>query len=276
MPAMPVTDDHWSGLPMLACNMDPGRYFIDVVTPMLVIRDELGTRVEVLNYGERRVAFRQAPLRFDLFDAGLQMHALSDRLATKSLVVALPRDWMPFDEGSAEGRVRLRSRFQFNDVGLRRLVWRLSMHHRSGAPLGDLYNRAVSRTIVDRIVHLQLAADARNPDNVGLRPEAGRIVQTLIDGSLQDPPTVAAMAAEVGLGLGRFVREFKVTFEATPHQYVRSRRLMRARELLQTTDAPLATVALETGFASQAHFSTVFRVATGVTPSHYRRKSKLL
>jgi AraC family transcriptional regulator len=32
----------------------------------------------------------------------------------------------------------------------------------------------------------------------------------------------------------------------------------------------LTTVALETGFASHAHFSTVFRAALGVTPSSYR------
>src|SRR5439155_11671810 len=137
--------------------------------------------------------------------------------------------------------------------------------------LGHSYSGAVSRTIVDRVVRLQLERDARHPDRVGLRPEARRLVEALIDDSLQEPPSPAALAAKVGMGLGRFLREFKVTFAATPHQYIQQRRLARARDMLRSTDASLSTVALETGFASHSHFATAFRAATGVTPSSYRR-----
>jgi len=270
---MPLTDEHWSGLPLLMCNMDPGVYRLDVQTPVLITRDDLGTQVEVLNDGPRRIAFRQAPLRFDLFPAGLVMDAVSDRPATKSLVVALPPEWMPPDDGVTDGQIHLRPRFQFVDVELRRLVWRLTTHHRSGEPLGHSYNGAVSRTLVDRIVRLQLALDARHPDSVGLKPEARRVVETLIDDSLQEPPSAAALAAKVGMGLGRFLREFKATFAATPHQYVQQRRLLRARDLLCGTDASLSTVALETGYASHSHFATAFRAATGMTPSDFRRSS---
>jgi AraC family transcriptional regulator len=271
MPALPLTDERWSGLPLLACNMDPGLYRLDVQTPVLITRDDVGTNVEVLNQGERRIAFRQAALRFDLFTSGLAMNAVSDRKATKSLVVALPPEWMPADHTGPDGRIALRPSYQFTDLALRRLVWRLTTHHRRGEPLGHSYNRAVSRSIVDRMVRLQLALDARHPDSVGLKLEARHVVETLIDASLPEPPTVAALAAKVGMGLVRFVREFKVTYGATPHQYIRQRRLLRARELLRSTDASLSAVALETGFASHAHFSTVFRAATGVTPSNYRR-----
>ena len=271
MPALPITDEHWSGLPLLMCNMDPGVYRLDVNTPMLVTRDDLGTQVEVLNSVERRVAFRQAPLRFDLFSAGLVMDAVSDRPATKSLVVALPAEWMPRDDGAPDGQIRLRARFQFSDLELRRLVWRLTTHHRGGEPLGQSYNGAVSRTLVDRIVRLQLALDARHPDSVGLAAEARRLVEDVIDAHLQEPPSAAVLAARVGMGLGRFLREFKVSFAATPHQYIQQRRLQRAREMLHSTDAALSTVALETGFASHSHFATAFRAATGMTPSHYRR-----
>ena len=247
--------------------MDPGLYRLDVDTPLLITRDDPGTQVEVLNDNPRRIAFRQAPLRFDLFSSGLVMDARSDRPATKSLVVALPPEWMPPDDG----QIRLRPRFQFADVELRRLVWRLTTHHRCGEPLGRSYNGAVSRTLVDRIVRLQLAHEARHPDSVGLEPEARCVVEALIDESLQEPPSTAALAARVGIGLGRFLRQFKVTFASTPHQYIQQRRLQRARELLRSTDASLSTVALETGFASHSHFATAFRAATGTTPSDYRR-----
>jgi AraC family transcriptional regulator len=271
MPATPITDEHWSGLPLLQCNMDPGIYRLDVQTPVLITRDDPGTQVEVLNDGSRRVAFRQAPLRFDLFAAGLVMDAVSDRPATKSLVVALPPEWMPRDDGATDGQIHLHARYQFVDAELRRLVWRLTTHHRGGEPLGQAYNGAVSRMLVDRIVRLQLAHDARHPDSVGLAPEARRVVEALIDAQLQEPPSAAALAAKVGIGLGRFLREFKVTFAATPHQYIQQRRLQQACALLRSTDASLSTVALETGFASHSHFATVFRAALGMTPRDYRR-----
>lgn len=272
MPATPLTDAHWTGLPLLQCHMDPGLYRLDVDTPVLITRDDPGTQVEVLNDGSRRIAFRQAPARFDLFPAGLVMNAVSDRPAIKSLVVALPDEWMPpADDGVSGGQTRLRARYQFADATLRGLVWRLTTHHRSGEPLGQAYNGAVSRMLVERIVRLQLAADACRPDSVGLEPEARRLVEALIDECLQEPLSAAALAHRVGIGLQRFMRAFKATFAATPHQYLQQRRLQRARELLRGTDASLSTVALETGFASHSHFATVFRAATGTTPSHYRR-----
>ncbi len=269
MPATPLTDERWSGLPLLQCNMDPGLYRLHVGVPTLITRYDVGTKVELFSDNGAHL-FRQAPLRFDLFSVGQSMNAVSDRKATKSFVVALPPEWMPADESAADGKIGLRPRLQFADLELQRLVWGLFTHHRNGEPLGHSHSGEVSRTIVDRVVRLQLAADASLPDRVGLKPEARRLVEELIDATLQEPPSAAALAAKVGMGVNRFLREFKVTFEATPHQYIQQRRLARALELLRCTDASLTTVALETGFANHAHFSTVFRAVLSITPSSYR------
>jgi AraC family transcriptional regulator len=265
MPAAPLTDARWSGLPLLECNMDPGVYRLNVDAPVLITRCDVGTQVEVHDEAGEHPVFRQAPLRFDLFSTGSSMDAVSDRPGTKSLVVALPPEWVPADAG------RLRARYQFSDVELQRLVWGLSKHHRDGEPLGSDYSAELSRVIVDRVVRQQLAAP---PGRDGLQPEARRFVEALIDRTLQEPPSAGALAARTGIGVNRFVREFKATFGATPHQYVQARRMARALELLQNTDASLTTVALETGFASHAHFSTVFRANFDITPSAYRRAAR--
>lgn len=270
MPASPLTDARWPGLPLLQCNMDPGLYRLEVDTPVLIVREEPGLIVEVPNREGRCVRFRQAPRRFDLFARGVQMNAVSDRPATLSLVVALPPEWIPLGHDGPGEQFQLRSKIQFADHELQRLVWRLTTHHRGGEPLGSAYSRAVSRTLVDRVVRLQLADDARHPGALGLDEEARTLVQALVDANLQEPPSVAALAARVGMGMTRFVQAFRTSFEATPHQYVQRRRLARARQLLRATDAPLTAIALETGFASHAHFTTVFRAATGTTPSRYR------
>ena len=36
-----------------------------------------------------------------------------------------------------------------------------------------------------------------------------------------------------------------------------------------------STIALQCGFADQSHFTTAFRMATGVTPAMFRREAKL-
>src|SRR5262245_8570039 len=132
--------------------MDPGLYRLHVDPPVLITRCDVGTSVEVEDETGAHSPFRQAPLRFDLFSTGSSMDAVSDRPATKSLVVALPPAWL-----AADGGIHLSARYQFTDVELQRLVWGLSRHHRDGEPFGQDYSRAVSDAIVDRVVRGQLA-----------------------------------------------------------------------------------------------------------------------
>jgi AraC family transcriptional regulator len=56
----------------------------------------------------------------------------------------------------------------------------------------------------------------------------------------------------------------------TPHAYVMRQRLLRAQELIASTDLPLIDIAAETGFADQSHFSRRFHQMTGVSPRTYR------
>ena len=57
----------------------------------------------------------------------------------------------------------------------------------------------------------------------------------------------------------------------SPHRYVLQRRLDHAKMLLAAGTLPLAEVALTCGFSSQAHFSSSFKQATGMSPSYFAR-----
>ncbi|WP_147465755.1 helix-turn-helix transcriptional regulator, partial [Pseudomonas syringae] len=67
-----------------------------------------------------------------------------------------------------------------------------------------------------------------------------------------------------------FARMFRESFGLPPHQYLLSRRIEQARQLLRSTGKPLGEIALACGFASASHFSNRFRQATGATPGEYR------
>lgn len=59
------------------------------------------------------------------------------------------------------------------------------------------------------------------------------------------------------------------------HKYVLHRRLIRATELLATTQQPLGEISANLGFNSVSHFSSFFRQVTGTTPAQYRKNCAL-
>jgi AraC family transcriptional regulator len=85
--------------------------------------------------------------------------------------------------------------------------------------------------------------------------------------NLAGRPTLEQMAAVVHLSPYRFARQFKAATGLAPHQYVISRRVERAQDLLRTDSGlGLAEVAFRSGFANQSHFCFHFKRIVGVTP----------
>ncbi|WP_296100930.1 AraC family transcriptional regulator [uncultured Agrobacterium sp.] len=77
------------------------------------------------------------------------------------------------------------------------------------------------------------------------------------------------LAAMAGLSRAHLIRAFRREFHITPHAYLTDIRIRRARHLLREGESP-ASVALECGFADQAHFARHFKARTGVTPGQFR------
>ncbi|WP_390881483.1 helix-turn-helix domain-containing protein [Thalassoroseus pseudoceratinae] len=86
-----------------------------------------------------------------------------------------------------------------------------------------------------------------------------------IEVNIDSPLTVADLASLVGRSQFHFSRLFKASTGTSPHKYVISRRVERARELL-LAGRSIVDVALATGFSSQSHLSHHIRRAFGCTP----------
>jgi AraC family transcriptional regulator len=109
-----------------------------------------------------------------------------------------------------------------------------------------------------------------------LPPGRLRAVVEYIEEHLGGGPSLAQLAAVVGLNPYHFARQFKAATGLPPHQYVIGRRVERARHLMQAgTDLSLAEVALSAGFSDQSHFCRHFKRLVGVTPGQFRTPARI-
>ena len=104
------------------------------------------------------------------------------------------------------------------------------------------------------------------------RPSTRHLLRAkdLVDARYSDPLDVATLAGVAHLSEAHFIREFRRAFGETPHQYLLTRRLERAAELLRNTDHSVSDVCLTVGLRSLGSFTTSFRRVYGKTPTEYR------
>jgi AraC family transcriptional regulator len=107
------------------------------------------------------------------------------------------------------------------------------------------------------------------------RLDEARLTRLLlfIDENLEGGFTVAQMARAIGMGVHSFARALRLATGRTPHEFVQDHRVQLAKGMLRERQKSLAEIALRLGFASQSHFTAVFRRSTRVTPNVYRRES---
>jgi len=111
-------------------------------------------------------------------------------------------------------------------------------------------------------------------ERLDIPPHRLRAALEYIEAHLCEDVSLAAIAAAANLSTFRFARGFRKVTGQAPHQYVIGRRLERARDLLRTTDEPIAEVARRVGFATQSHFTAVFSKRCGLPPRRYRECSR--
>jgi len=88
-----------------------------------------------------------------------------------------------------------------------------------------------------------------------------------------DELTLDALAKKIGMSRSNLAARFKETVGQTPMKYLSEWQLLQARNLLESTDKPIAIIAEESGYRSEAAFSRAFKMFLGTPPSVVRRKS---
>jgi transcriptional regulator GlxA family with amidase domain len=90
--------------------------------------------------------------------------------------------------------------------------------------------------------------------------------------NLDAPHTVPELARLAMMSERTFARRFVAETGTTPHKWLVQQRVLRARELLESTDLPVESVASHSGFGSAALLRTHFQTVVGTSPQRYRRE----
>jgi len=96
------------------------------------------------------------------------------------------------------------------------------------------------------------------------------MIQRYVLANLTGDLTNAELASAANMSARNFSRVFTREAKVTPAEFVERARVDAARVMLESTAAPLKTVAYECGFRDAQHMRNVFNRRLGVTPQQFR------
>ncbi|MFW0783332.1 AraC family transcriptional regulator [Gordonia sp. CPCC 206044] len=103
-------------------------------------------------------------------------------------------------------------------------------------------------------------------------PVVGQALR-LLHNTIDQPWTVGALAAQVGVSRAVMARRFTELVGEPPMAYLTNWRLSVAADLLVDETRSLASVARQVGYSSPFAFSTAFKRHRGVAPTAFRRRT---
>ena len=134
------------------------------------------------------------------------------------------------------------------------------------------YATSLCTAMIAHLIHGYAAQPAGGPVyRGGLSLHRLSRVKDYVEENLAGELHLARLAELAGASVRQFVRAFKQSTALTPHHYVLSRRVERAKELLAGSHLTVAQVASRCGFASQSRFTAAFRRLTRAAPGAWRR-----
>jgi AraC-like DNA-binding protein len=166
-------------------------------------------------------------------------------------------------------------------------------HLLTGEPVRSMTDRSVDLTTVPAIDGAALTRDVRSamrpdptpPDAQGqarevvedtLRPllpvdDEGLLVNAIVEDVETSPELLRVddLCARFDIGERTLQRLLHKRIGLGPKWLIRRRRLQEAADRLRDSDAELAGIAVDLGYADQAHFTRDFRKATGLTPGEF-------
>jgi AraC family transcriptional regulator len=268
---VPLGGEGWSG-PQLWRRSIPPVFEMRMggsLRDKLVFCEEGSATLEVTAGGRPRI-WNRSPGSIDVVPAGFDpqtVQCLGE--ATRVVCITLPE--LRLHVAPAE--------FGLIDEHIVDLCRRLIRQAELGQPYGSAYVDALTETLA---TYLEGRLGRRRENTEQRGPQAPRApslsqsardrVHSYVQANLHRDVTIRELAEVTGYSIDHFGKLFKKTFGVPPYHFLLDCRVDAARHYLAQGVLPLADIALRCGFATQAHFTAIFKLRTGVTPGEFRRR----
>lgn len=113
---------------------------------------------------------------------------------------------------------------------------------------------------------VSLFAELFNPRNLNIKE--------VVNNHLFSNLTIDDLANLSNLTVSTFNRAFQTIFHDTPANYIKTKRLERAKELLSVSSLSISEIAFQTCFNDVTHFSRSFRAIYQCSPTEYKLSLK--
>ncbi|WP_251213198.1 AraC family transcriptional regulator [Adlercreutzia murintestinalis] len=138
--------------------------------------------------------------------------------------------------------------------------------------LMEALNGNTDEEVMERTLYLASLLESEDdaPRPIAAHDDAALRTYAHLLGHLAEPASIKDLATAEGISGYALIRAYRRRFSITPLQHLMSLRVECACELLAQGVAP-SDVAVETGFADQAHLTRMFKQRLGTTPAAYRK-----
>ena len=96
----------------------------------------------------------------------------------------------------------------------------------------------------------------------------------IIEANLFSQINIEDLAQKTNLSISSFKREFKKLYNDSPANYIKSKRLEKAADMLLFSTERISDIAIDCGFNDLASFTKSFHDKYEITPTNYRLKAK--
>jgi len=162
-------------------------------------------------------------------------------------------------------------RLLFEDAALWESALKLKGAIEEGKSDAQLYIDALAVVLAHEVTRLN-STNPEPPLRGGLAGWQQRSVTAYIEEHLADQIQLSTLAQIARLSPYHFCRAFKRSMGLPPHRYHATRRIERAKAMLEKGSVSVTEVGFALGFAQTSSFSAAFRRVTGITPSEYQRR----
>ncbi|EMI20128.1 xylose operon regulatory protein [Rhodopirellula maiorica SM1] len=148
------------------------------------------------------------------------------------------------------------------------------MGYRAAERLANLMNGGDDSGEDERVAPIEVVT-RRSTDVLAIKDQELSAAVRYIRENVFSELTVAEVARSVPMSVRSLQVKFRELFGRSPLAEIHRLRIARVKELLASTDLPIASIAQATGFGTAAYMATMFKRETKVTPLQYRLATRL-